>query len=170
MIESDISGFFVHDPKVISVFLYANEEIRGKRLAVDKRTDDVAALKQRDETLKNKFKEVFKVDFYDLESIQKNYTIAIDNSYKNIASELKIVYEKMKDSGQLTSDEYNELCDNATDEENTFWTSGKQWYIDYLKERNLLPTPEEITREIRERFKDEINKFPENLKEAIQSL
>ncbi len=170
VIESDISGFFVHDPKVISVFLYAQEEERMKRLAVDKRKDDVNALKMRDETLKKKYKEIFDTDFYDIKSIEKNYVVTIDNSFKNIADELKTIYKKMKELKHISSEEFNTLCDQSTDEENSYWSSGKEWYVNYLKERNLLPTPEEIARDIREKFRDEISKFPENLKTAIENI
>jgi cytidylate kinase len=168
IVESDLSGFFTKgNPKIVSVFLYANNAARIKRLVVDQRDNDVGALEARDKVLENKYKEIFNVEFYSIDAIKDNYTIAIDNSNLKIAEELKIVYNKLREKAILSEEECDKLCNNAEAEEANYWKMGKEWYLDDLRKNNNLPDAATIIQEIRNMFKEEIEKFPQKLKDAV---
>ncbi len=167
IIDSDITGFFVQADNLISVFLYADEISRSKRLFTDKRNEDLSFLKSRDEYLKNKYKELFDVDFFDLEKIKKIYKVPIDNSTASINDELRIVFTYLNNNHLISQEEKNILDREVDTEVQNYIKAGKEYYLKYLKDSGNLKNGEEVLKEVASLLKNDIEKLPEDIKRVI---
>lgn len=169
--ETDISGFFTKsNSNVYSVFLQASQEVRRERLIKDGRPNDVAFIQKRDESLERAYKNLFNVDFLNVEKIKDNYSRAIDNAKLTIEEELIIIYSDLKKLGTISDEEFSRLTQEAKAEEEFFWRNGKQANLDILKQRGSLPLPQDIINEIKQIFPEDIKNLPEQLKEILSKI
>lgn len=169
IIESDLAGFYIKHPNVHEVFLTCLFETRVSRLGIE-RQDDIEFLKERDISLGGKYKTLFNVDFFDTEAIFKNYSQVFENTDMKIAQELGEIYRVMKVKGIFDDAKHDELVANAFKLEEEFWAEGKQAFIDKLIARGLIISAEEIIKDIKKLYKNEIDNFPEELRVAIESV
>lgn len=169
--ETDISGFFTKDNKnVYSIFLQASQEVRKGRLIKDGRPNDVAFIQKRDESLAKTYKNLFNVDFHNVEKIQENYSRPLENAELSIEEELKIIYSDLRELNAITEDEYSSLVSKAKAEEKFFWENGKQANLDILKEKGNLPLPTDIIKDIKQNFPEDIKSLPEELRTIVEKI
>ena len=169
--ETDISGFFTKNNKnVYSIFLQASAEVRKGRLIKDGRPKDVGYIEERDKSLSKTYKELFGVDFLNTEKIQENYSRPINNANLSIEEELKIIYSDLKNLNALDEDQYQELVSNAKEEEDFYWSNGKQAYLDILKQKGNLPIAADIIKHIIQVFPQDIENLPKELKDIISRI
>lgn len=169
--ETDISGFFTKgNPNVYSIFLQASQEVRKERLIKDGRPNDVAYIQIRDESLERTYKELFNVDFLDLEKINENYSRPIENAELTIEEELRIIYTDLETIGTISKEELKSLSDSAKEEEEFYWKNGKQANLDILRERGSLPLPQDIINEIKQIFPEDIKNLPGQLKDILSKI
>ena len=167
IVDSDITGFFVQQDNLISIFLYADEFSRSRRLVTDKRDEDLAFLKSRDEYLKNKYKELFDVDFFDLAKIKNLYKIPIDNTSASIDDELRIVFAELLNKHLISAQEKNILDSEVDSEVKNYFEKGKEFYLKYLEDNSKLQSGDEVLKEVARVLKDDIEKLPEDIKRVV---
>jgi len=169
--ETDISGFFTKDNRnVYSVFLQASQEVRKQRLIKDGRPNDVAFIQKRDESLEKTYKNLFNVDFRDINKIQDCYSRPIDNAELSIEQELIIIYTDLKKLNAISDNEYNHLISEAKVEEDFFWENGKQANLDILKQKGNLTLPADIIKDIKQIFPEDIKNLPDQLKAIVDKI
>lgn len=162
--ETDISGFFTKDNKnVYSIFLMASHEVRKGRLSKDGRDKDIDYIEQRDKSLSESYKKLFNVNFLDVTTIKDCYSRAIDNGEMSIAQELELVYKDLFNINAIEQAELNFLLEHAKQEEELFWTNGKEGILKYLNDSNLIVDTKGIIREICRVFPDDVNNLPAGL-------
>lgn len=155
------------NPQIVSYFLHATMKSRKERFLTDKREEDFLNAEKRDESLRNKYKELFNIDWFDLDQITKQYDILIDNSEATIKEELDLVYTDLWKRGRIDSDRYKNLISESETMENDFWKYGKKHFLDKLEKENLLILAPEILRDINAKFSSRIQKLPVEIKKTI---
>jgi cytidylate kinase len=160
--DSDILGFFVpHTQGVHKIFLISDKISRAKHFTTDSRTEDIEILGRRDQELRNGYMKLYGFDIFDKDEINKNYNLVLDNSRILIAEELSLVTKLI--SPQITMDEAHEY-------EHSYWTHGKEYFLEKLKSENRIIGGLDVLKGINEKYPDEIEKMPDNLKTALRTL
>ena len=172
VLETDITGFTVKkSPDLISIFLVADKNARQQRLGKDGRIEDIDVLEERDKSLGQIYKKEFDVDFYNLDAIQQHYSLVLNNTSMSIAQELVAVYKLIIDRlSQENQDKLKSLISQAKSREEFYNKEGKQFYIDVLKGRKLLPSSVEIIKDIMKMMPEEVAKLPQELKDILAVL
>jgi len=158
------------NPKIVSYFLCTSVSVRASRLSIDSRGKDVDVIQERDALLKQKYMELFGIDWFDKRDLKRQYNALIDNDEATISEELEVIYRDLMKKGYISVDQYKILVMNMNDLESLFWGNGKQHFLDLLDKDNLLYKGEEILKEINQLFSTEILNMPTNIKEAILSF
>jgi len=171
IIDSDITGFMTgKNPTILSIFLYSNKEERIKHFANDGRTEDGNMVDEIDQKVFREYRDLYKINFLDLEEVAKSYSLLIDNSGMPLEKELTVVYEELKKNYGLGTEQTNNLIKSAHFEELDYLKFGKNKFIEILKNTNQLVSGEEIVKKISLKYPEEIKKLPENLRGAIESI
>ena len=171
IVESDIAGFLKQkDDKYVSIFLYSDLESRKARLVKDNRLDDEDYLEHRQNDLADIYKKLHGIEFLNLAQIKAKYDIPLDNSDLSLGNELIYVYKFLLAHKLIDSDHFDRLCETAIEAESTYWTSGKDYYKDFLASNNLVTSPESILKEIKKNFQNEVEKFDDSLKSILDKL
>jgi cytidylate kinase len=160
--DSDILGFFVPNaPGVHKIFLTGDKVSRAKHFTTDSRTEDIEVLNRRDAELRNGYKTLYGFDIYDKDQIDDHYNLVLDNSRILIAEEISLVTKLI--SPQLTIEQAKEL-------EHDYWSRGKDHYLETLKKEERIMGGLEVLRRIYNKYPDEVTKFPDDLRAALQTL
>ncbi len=168
ILESDTAALRIGKIKnLFSVFLYADSQTRLKRLDIDNRPKDADLLAQRDAMLREKYQKISGVDWMNVQALKTKYNLVLDNSHLNISPELFAVYKGLYKSKLISRSDYERYENFAQDEEINFWEKGKDWYLDYIKDKNDYTEPQVLIKAIREKYKDKIQDFPSQLKSVI---
>lgn len=162
LIESDITSFRLGKRgDIVSIFLKANEEIRKQRTQVDGRPADGEYLKEVDESHRNAYLELHNVDLYDTTEIDEKHQIVMDISNMTISEELENIQQFLiKQDFIAKSATFNML-------EQEYWDKGKDYFKKILNERNIIPTPQEILKDITFHFPEEAENLPDFLRDIV---
>jgi cytidylate kinase len=158
------------NPKIIAYFLCTSVSVRAGRLSIDSRENDVDLIQERDSLLRQKYKDLFGIDWFDKKDLKRQYNVLIDNDNATISEELEVIYRDLMRKGYISVDEYKILVMHMNDLESLFWTNGKQYLLDLLDRESLLYKGEDILKEINQLFRTEILNMPTNIREAILSF
>ncbi|MFS8130628.1 MAG: AAA family ATPase [Candidatus Dojkabacteria bacterium] len=171
IIDSDLTGFLVgKNPSILSIFLHSTKEARIKHFAKDGRVDDGNMLDQIDQKVFREYRDLYKINFLDLNEVTKSYSLVIDNGEMTLEKELGVVYQELKMNYGMGTEQAGNLIKSARFEETDYWNFGKNKFIEILKNTGQLVSGEEIVKAISLRYPDEIKKLPENLQQAIASI
>lgn len=169
VIESDITSFRLGKlDDVLSIFLMADVKVRAKRTQGDDRPEDGEIMESIDVEHRDVYQELYGVDVLDETQIRGKHKLVIDNSKISIGEEIKQVVSEI--SRYIEGFDGTEAIENADKLVDEYWEKSKDWYKDQLKEKGLIPSPQETLKEIIEMFPEEFAKFPEELKTGIQSI
>lgn len=171
VIESDIGAFRVGKGDThISIFLAPSIEERKNRLIVDGREKDVNELVNRELELQKSYMDLHGIDWLDINEVNKHYDIVITDSNIKISDELKKVYTLLKSLNHLDNDTYTRFTNESISDEKYYWEKGKSFFLELLKENNLLTTGAEVLKESKRLFPDEISDMPQQLKAVIEDV
>jgi cytidylate kinase len=160
IIESDITAFRIgKHPKVFSIFLKANQKTRLKRIAGDDRNKE-ANVAERDEALRQAYINLWNIDIFDDELIDRKYNLVIDNSKVDLLQELYIIIDMLQNHPAYEKSlDWSKIIKKVPKEVNSFLKKGKEEYINKLKKAKLLMKPEKIMLEIVQLFPEEVNAY-----------
>lgn len=168
LLESDISAFRIgKHPKVFSIFLIANMEQRIKRVNLEGREDATNVLIKRDETLKEVYKTLWDIDFFDKSLIAEKYNYILDNTNLSIIGEIKEVFENLKEYNSfsyLENSYWDKIAERTEKYVDIFNDKGKEEILKLLKKENLLITAEDIITDIAKTFPEDVSQYPSNIK------
>jgi len=169
ILEGDIAGFRIgRNPKIFSIFVKAKYEERLRRVQVDGRVDGEKYLKDRDDVLNAKYKEIWDIDFYSEELIDKKYSLVIDNTNMPIETELKMVYDSLNEQYKIGDEpEFKKGYAKIDKEVDLFWKKGKKGLLETLKKKDLYYSPEKVILEITQQFPEDIITFPPEVQKVF---
>jgi cytidylate kinase len=171
LIESDIANFRIGKrDDVVSIFILADEEIRRARLSGDKRSKDINFLKTRDLENQKFYGQLYNINWLDIEEIRAKHSLVIDNSDLGVTEELDEIYDFFNKNNFIDQNTYSNLINSSSEEENTFFSKGKSYYIENLKESELFYNSKMIIQDLNKFYKSEIENFPENLKNIFLGI
>jgi len=171
LIESDIASFRVGKrDNVLSIFLLTDDSERRARLVTDGRDEDVNVLKQREKTNRQFYKKLHNIDWFDVDLINEKHNLVIDNSKISIGEELKAIYEKLLDMDLLDDEKTNSLIQHADKLDDEYWNKGKNHFLDELRAKDKVADYDEVLIEIREKFANEVESLPMEVRETILKL
>ena len=169
LIDADISGFRIgKNPKVFSIFLTTPFEVRKERIAENKL--DMEFLDERDSVLKKKYHDLWRIDYFDLESINAKHSLVFDNSNMGLLMEVKTVLNELKNWMNFSSvaeNEWDELLIKAEKLIQILYKKGHEGLIDILKKNGHYKEPQETLLEITSIFPEEIQSFPDHIKKVF---
>ncbi|MCS7317351.1 MAG: hypothetical protein NZZ41_03395 [Candidatus Dojkabacteria bacterium] len=148
-----------NNSKLVSYFLLCDFDARIKRLGIDSRDKDTLVLKERENTLREKYKSLFNIDWFNHEHIKQQYDCLIDNSELAIYEELNIIYLDLLKRGFIDVNQYSNLINQSKSLEDMFWEKGKEYFFILLSNEKLIVEAEEILKDINIKFKKEINRI-----------
>lgn len=174
LLESDIAAFRIgKHPKTFSVFLKTDKSERIKRVVAEKREDAELVLDQRDVMLKQKYLDLWQIDYFDLELIEKKYTLLFDNSNMSLETEVKLILDeifKIPAFQTISLKEQEELLKQIPGLVERYWAKGKADLIEELKSLGLLMSPEMIMQDMAKIFPEDVSQFPENIRNIFLGL
>lgn len=164
LIESDIASFRIGKINdIVSIFLYASDKFREKRINADARSNEAKIIKKIDSILQVEYKNLYGFDFLDIEAIKATHFLPIDNTHIPISKELEIVNEYIQKhfSNKFIEEmSYISLVD-------TYNLHGKEYFKNILEKEGLIYHVEEILEEIKRRFKAEVSKLPMEIRRIL---
>lgn len=161
LVESDIAAFRLGlNDNLFSIFLAPSLESRKKRLEVDGRSEDIPLLEEREKKSQAHYLTLCGLDWLDLNIVIQKYNLVLDTSDMKIAQELEYIFEAL---GKKSKRSFSEI-------ENEFWQKGKDFYLEKLKENDLLIPTEEIIREIVKTFPNDIKNMPLELRDIACNI
>lgn len=169
ILEGDIAGFRLgRNPKIFSIFVKATYEERLRRVQVDGRVDGEKYLKERDDVLNEKYKEIWGIDFYNEELIDKKYSLVLDNTNMTINQELNKFFTSLDESFKLRDcARFQKAVSKVDSEVEKFWSKGKKTLLEDLKKKGLYYKPEDVILEITQEFPEDIIAFPKEVQEIF---
>lgn len=168
LIESDIAAFRVGKKQsFFSIFLLTDNSVRAKRMTIDGREDDGEVLNEVDKSHADTYMELHNISWFDLDEIREKHACVMDNSHMSIKEELDFVFEEMFRQGLLSEERKTELIKQTEQEDKDFWSKGKNWYVEYLRENNLVMDAQEFISNIKDIFPDDVEKLPEEIKQLL---
>jgi cytidylate kinase len=168
IVEADISAFRLgKHPKIFSVFLKADLDSRIQRTISENREDAIVTLEKRDKILQQKYIDLWRVDFFDEELINRKYNVLLDNSNMSIQNEVTQIIDAFQNYLQFKNfpDEYwIEVKQNIEKYSSLFLEKGKQNMIELLTKEGLESNARDIITEMTQIFPEDVNAYPENIK------
>src|SRR3989344_2979035 len=118
ILESDLAAFRLRKhPKVFSIFLKTDQKERIARVTKEGRQNAVTVLIERDKILQEKYQQIWGIDIFDEQLIERRFNMVIDNTSISLETELQNVLDAIKNHPQLKG-EYNwEVIRNNIDKE-----------------------------------------------------
>lgn len=169
VIDSDIGGFRIgKSEKFFSIFLAPKREIRFERLAQDSRSEEIKFLIEREEELRERYRELHNIDWFSLEEINSKYSISVDNSEISIAQEVILILDKMFEANFIEKEKYEKLKIEVPQLEVAFWKYGKTGFVEKFFKPGQLIDVEDILKEISSIYSDEVELFPEVLRKIVK--
>jgi cytidylate kinase len=169
LLDSDIGVFRIgKHPKVFSIFLAPPFEQRKERLKEDKL--QMEFLDTRDSVLRSKYKELWDIDFFYLETINLKHNLVLNNSNMSIASELKIIIDAIKEYGSFSicsNDYFKNIYNKGIQMIDLFNNKGREAVLNKLKKSGLFFTPKDIIRDISITYPEEVSQFPDHIKKIF---
>src|SRR3990167_4263965 len=96
ILESDLAGFRLgKHPKVYSIFLKTEQKERISMVSREGRQNAVAVLKERDKILQQKYQQMWGIDIFDEQLIERRFNLVIDNTKINLETELHNILEAL---------------------------------------------------------------------------
>jgi cytidylate kinase len=171
VIDSDIGGFRLGKrSEYYSIFLAAKKEERYRRLSSDNREKEIEFLEERENELRERYKELHNIDWFDPAEIQQKHNIVIDNSEITIEEEIARILGDMLELEILEKEEYEMYSEKIDEVVSDYWEIGKDSFLQQLLASNQVADAPEVLKEIAEQFKKEIEEFPEKLKNVINFI
>lgn len=168
IIDADISAFRLgKHPKIFSIFLKADLDNRIERSITKNREDTIVILEKRDKILRAKYIELWKVDFFDEDLIKHKYNLLFDNSNMSIENEVHQIVNSFENYLKFKNIPHEYWVGIKKDIEKNvqlFLNNGKQHMIELLTQDGLESNVREIITEITQLFPEDVNAFPENIK------
>lgn len=172
VLDSDITVFRIgKHSKVFSIFLKTSFEVRKERLISI--NDNDLSLEERESILKEKYKKQFDIDYFDINFIENKHNLVIDNSYISINTEIKTIFETLKNwvaFNTINDDEWEIFLKRMNKYIEIFNKKGKNGLIDELKRKELYLDSKDILLDITSIFPEDISSFPENIKNIFLNL
>jgi len=129
ILDSKIHGFLPYSNKAYEVFLKSSFEVRSKRISDQGRLDGAGVLKEREKADKKRYIDEYGFDLFDENTISKNYDCVLETSALGIADTLKEIFQNLKN-------DYNIIQFEKIEKD--YFEKGKQFFLDNLKEKDLL--------------------------------
>ncbi len=168
IMESDIGAFRLgKNSSYYSIFLMADKQIRMGRLSKDKRHADVEFLSAREEMLRESYRALHGIDWFDVDEIKLKYNLVVDNSQKDIEHELIFIYENLLRDGLIDNSDFDLFSSRAAEDDKNYWDKGKSWFLENFKNNGQLMDGSDVIEEIKELYPEDIEKFPAELKRVF---
>lgn len=162
LIESDIASFRLGKVEsVISIFIVATQESRKARTQVDGRPADGDQMLEIDKSHEEEYQKLHGINWFDKNEIEQKHNLVIHNDNLTIAEELDLVYEKLFNTNMIDTDKLNTLKANSKILEGEFWTNGKDFFKQKLKQEGLILSGEDLLRDMWSQFYDIMKNIPE---------
>lgn len=171
LIESDIASFRVGKlENVASVFLVASQESRKARAQVDGRPSDGEEMEKIDRSHEQEYNKLHRINWFDQKEIKQKHNLIIYNDKLTIAQELDEVYKNLKDKNFISQDKYNDLVRQSKTLEEDFWSKGKDFFKQKLKEEGIILTGEDLIRDMWSQFYDTMKSIPQPFLSWIEEI
>ena len=174
IVDADISAFRLgRHPKMFSIFLKADLDNRIKRNLIENRDDAIVTLEKRDKVLREKYIELWNVDFFDEELITKKYNLLFDNSNMSLQNEVQQIlatFEKYLQFKNTPHEYWDDVKNNIDKYSELYIKEGKKHMIELLEKDGLISDAGDIITEITKLFPEDVNNFPENIKNLFFSI
>lgn len=171
IIDSDITGFMTgKNVNILSIFLHSTKESRLNHFNKDGRAEDGKLIDEIDQKVFREYRDLYKINFLDLNEVAKSYSMLLDNSDLTLEKELNVIYEELRARNIIGGEQSRNMIKGSMFEEKDYLTNGKNFFIDILKNTGMLVSGEEIVKDIAKKYPEEISKLPLNLREAINSI
>lgn len=158
ILESDIAGFKLgKHPKVFSIFLKSFFDERAKRVTAEGRENAVETLREREQVLKQKYLELWQIDVFDEELINKKFDLVIDNTNMSLENEMQTILNALKAYPQLKENfNWEKINSRIEQEVKKFWNQGKEKFRARLKAEGLYVNPGDMLLEITKIFPEDV--------------
>lgn len=163
LLDAKLGGYMIEDESwIFEVFVKPTIEVRMERAGGDKRTEDILA---RDVENRTRWKKVYGInDIYGDEEIRENYDLLIDNSELTISETVFQIYNAMR--GALGLKDIL-LKSDLQKLEKIIKSEGKQFFYDKLQEKGNLITTQEVFKDWREYFSEELEQTAPEWREVV---
>ena len=167
ILENDISAFRLGKrSEYYSIFIKTDYDVRAQRFNSDDRTGDQHTLRNRDLAHKQEYKKLWNIDFFDLNLIKEKFNFILDNSQltldqtvNEILNQLKTVPEFKEKTDKIQPRDISELTKTGA--------KAKDQLRQKLQDHNLLISPQQMITEINQKFPEQIQTWPEDLKNVF---
>lgn len=157
VIDTDMISFDSKNYDFITgIYLHSSFEARKERLITDSRPEDIEFLEERLKNLSQAYRKLYYVDIESISDLKNRYDFVLDNSNITIAEELRAVSKKIDE-------------ETSTKLERLFWSKGKDWFIEELKNKNLLRWGKNLLKDLNSKFPNEVAQLPENISRLIKN-
>lgn len=169
ILESDIAAFRIgKHPKVFSIFLKADQKVRMKRTTEEISRKDEAELSERDQAHQKVYSDLWGIDFFDEELINRKYNLVINSSQIDFEQELKIIVEAMKLYPKTkNSYDWEKISVEIPKVIKVYEKSGKDGVMKKLADKGWLMTTQEMMLEITQLFPEDITSYPKELQKVF---
>ncbi|MEI7579585.1 MAG: cytidylate kinase family protein [bacterium] len=169
ILESDIAAFRIgNHPKVFSLFLQTNIEVRRERVKLEGREKAETAIGRRDSILKQVYLDLWNIDIFDEELIKRKYSLVINNSKMTFIDEINVIIETLaNDQIYKNAQDWNKFIPKVTKTVKLFQEIGKAGMLKKLESKKLVASPEEMMQEITMLYPEEIITLPETIQKIF---
>lgn len=168
VLESDIAGFRLKKrQEFVSVFLYADKEIRMSRVLIDGRGEDAKEiLEARDLSLQKMYQVLWGIDIFDFEQIKNSYWYTLDSSKLTVLQTIIEVWNLIRQF-EFFGNEHENLLD-INHYVDLFNQKGKDGLRTKLFEKGLLVSSKELAVQMKQVMPEEVNRLPSEIKLYFQ--
>lgn len=165
LVESDLSAFRIgRRESVFSAFLTCSLDVRLLRVENDGRSDARNTLLLRDSGLREKYKELWGIDVFDLKTIEEKYTVVLDVTELSIAEEAHIVLDELCAFTAVDISERIQLHVKIDQLVAEYFSLGRQAWREELFSKGLIRKPDQMKSDIVNLFSDDLAKVPEDIR------
>ncbi|MBD3362229.1 hypothetical protein GF362_00740 [Candidatus Dojkabacteria bacterium] len=165
LVNSKITGFFIDDPAwLFKAYIISDLEVRQDRAEKDNRKEK---LQNRESQLEYRWKEIFNIDYKNIEEIRENYDFLIDNTNLTISETVFKIYSALRKALGL-QDIF--LLSDIQKIETILEKKGKIYLINKLKANELFMDPKSIIDEWKNNFDEVLNQLDPEWVKIVNSI
>jgi len=169
LLESDIGAYRIgKHPKVFSIFLKGGLSSRINKVVAEGRQQAEDTLIKREKVLKQLYSELWELDIYDEELIEKKYNLVFDNSDLGLYEELVLVFDTLQEiPGFKEMHDWDKLHKTAKKEVDMFTAKGKDNLRIRMGRKKLIVSADKIMREIVKQFPEDVENYPKEIQNVL---
>lgn len=162
LFEGKTAGFMIDDPKIFKIFIKASSEARAKRAKTDNRKEEI---EKRDKFLAKEWFDRFGFNIFDEKLIKERYDLVIDTSDLGISEIAKNILTHLYKARVKNFNLDNKL--QSLSELMTDYKKSPKILMNILLKRSLIITPEDIFKEVNDKYPELLENLPNDMREAI---